>query len=621
MNPSESRYGQLLLGLIDGDLTGADRAEAVRLQEVDADFSREVESLRRVATGLDAACVEYDYGIPQVDLLDRVLALIDSDAGEDTPVAAALMALGDAWRASLPQVEIDPEALTREDLDSLERDLESLGKANAESIPSVLLSSSIINLLPVDEETAVEPALEASLWSAAASLDRAVPQVDLWDAITRQLEVDTESSHGGSINVVEFPSARPVPRRKPDLGMPRWLRAATVAAAASLLVAVGLAYRASQPARIDLAGNAVDPDLASPVESSASAGGFQLTQAVPMDSASGQPATEGMLEDGTEEGSVRRPLTLKEVVDAYQHSVRGDAIALGKMAAWASLSREEARVLLEQADLTPEAVLGASEFLSPEEAIAVLQAAVDNDPNDPHLRYALASRFQETNDSEGYRRSLEEWRAVDPDNALPHYLGAQLMFASGNVEGGIAAMHAGVAMGKGSNYASQSARARAAALEASGRDADTARYLAAASAGEQEYDSMHALGSDLMEQARALEAAGDYEGAADLYDAIRLYGEQMLVGADVPAAQLAALEIQNNAVAAMMVLQEVWTPETFQALTLVADGIATGLSELGNLLGDVTQALGSDTLTQTLNYTDAILSGDMNRLWQLTSGQ
>lgn len=357
------------------------------------------------------------------------------------------------------------------------------------------------------------------------------------------------------------------------------------------------------------------------LESPAPSGAFQLAQAAPADSASKSSAPEGDIDTIRQESSVRRPLTLKEVVDAYQHSVRGDAIALGKMATWASLSREEARLLLEQADLSAEAVLGASEFLSAEEAIAVLQAAVDNDPDDPHLRYALATRYQETNDAEGYRRSLEEWRAVDPENALPHYLGAQLMFASGNVEGGIAAMHAGAAMGKGSNYASRSARAHAAALEASGLDADTARYLAAASAGEQEYESMHSLGNDLMEQARALEAAGDYEGAADLYDAIRVYGEQMLMGADVPAVQLAALEIQDNAVAAMMVLQEVWTPETLQALTLVADGIATGLSELGNLLGDVTQVLGSDAFTQTLNYTDAILSGDMNRLWQLTSGR
>ena len=621
MNSSDPRYEQLLLGLIDGDLTGADCADGTCLQEVDADFTLEAESLRRVATALNNACVEYDSGIPQVDLLDRVIALVDSDGEESTPVAESLLELGDSWRTSLPQFDILPEALIGEAFDGLERDLESLGEANADSVPGVLLSSSILNLLPVDEDPAVEPALEASLWSAAASRDRAVPQVDLWDALARQLDDDTDASYRGSSNVVEFPAARPVPRRKPDLGMPRWLKGATAAAAASLLVAVGLAYRAAQPPRVDIAHNTINPQDASTLDSPASSGAFQLAQVVPTDSASSMSTSEGAMENSGQEGSDRRPLTLKEVVDAYQHSVRGDAIALGKMAAWASLSREEARLLLEQTDLSPEAVLGASEFLSPEEAIAVLQAAVDNDPDDPHLRYALASRYQETNDAEGYRRSLDEWRAVDPENALPHYLGAQLMFASGNVQGGIAAMHAGAAMGKGSNYASQSARARAAALEASGRDADTARYLAAASAGEQEYDSMHSLGSDLMEQARALEAAGDYEGAADLYDAIRMYGEQMLVGADVPAAQLAALEIQNNAVAAMMVLQEVWTPETFQALTLVADGIATGLSELGNLLGDVTQVLGSDTFTQTLNYTDAILSGDMNRLWQLTSGQ
>lgn len=626
---NEPKYEQFLLGLLDGSLEGLDRDEAERLLREDTRFAEELGALRSVHHALGELAPFNGDDVPQVDLVGNVMALVDSDLNDemtDAALVGALLEVGDAWREAVPVVSLfEVSGAESAPLAGLVAALENTGERFADSLPLASLSQAIENSLPYEDEVNPEPALEAALFAVGGKQLRTVPDVDLWSALSQRLDEVDKQDEALSRNIVSFPSVgdRPIVRRS-DVGSPSWLKAVALAAAACVIFFAGFGFRgrlaeletdrvASKPSQ--------ESDATIPADDNGN--GMQLA-AVSEATGEGGIGEDGMpLPPGARAKPAvdARPLTLKEVVDSYRHSVKGDAMALGQMATWASLTREEARELLELAGVSSEAVLGATEFLPPEEALAVLQAAVDNAPEDPYLRYALANRFQETNDQEGYRRSLQEWSAADPTNAMPHYLEARMMFASGNFEGGIASVHSGASLGKASTYGAQSARNHAAALEASGYDSDTARFLAATSAGESEYEAVTGLGNDLYDQARMLEAAGDYEGAADLYDAMRVYGEQMYNSAELPNMQLAGIEIQQTAVNAMLAIQQVWTPETLQALTYVAEGIFTGLTELGGMLGDVTNFLASEPVSQTMNYTDAILSGDLDRLWELTSGR
>jgi hypothetical protein len=175
----------------------------------------------------------------------------------------------------------------------------------------------------------------------------------------------------------------------------------------------------------------------------------------------------------------------------------------------------------------------------------------------------------------------------------------------------------GASLSGASVYGSNAARSHAAALQASGYDRNTARLLAAASAGNAEGSSLHSLSDDLMARARDLEAQGQYEAAADLYDAVRVFGEQVMASADLPNTQYIAYEIQQDAVSAMMALQDVWTPETLDALTEMADAVLNGIGQLTGALDELTGFLMSDDVQQVLDYTDAILSGDLGRLFGL----
>ena len=67
----------------------------------------------------------------------------------------------------------------------------------------------------------------------------------------------------------------------------------------------------------------------------------------------------------------------------------------------------------------------------------------------------------------------------------------------------------------------------------------------------------------------------------------------------------------------MMALQDVWTPETLDALTQMADAVLNGIGQLTGALTDLTGLLMSDDVQQVLDYTDAILSGDLGRLFGL----
>jgi len=624
VNKNDATYGQQVLGYIEGTLGAPERMTMSQLLEQDAAVAAEVSSLREVHDAL--ALLEFT--APEVDLLPRIMDLLDDVDAPDASAVPALLALGDAWRESLPAVELfegTPGEVFEFELSETEASLFGKFSVSTMDIEAVDFTASLAGMLPESDEEVVEPALEAALFALGGALTRNTAPVDLWASLSDRMEqADTEAR---SRNIVPFP--KDIPAREPRVssGYPsRWGRLAGIAAAAMVLFLAGYGAR-DLIMGVDEAVRNAKNNASAPVASPANSDALELAKASAEGDGEGggtatmrpSPFNHGATPPGprSKPGESARPVSLKEVVSTYRLAMKNDADALGQMAAWASLTREQAAELLGKAGVSNEAIIGASSFLSAEDALAVLQAAVDNSPDDPYLRYALANRYQETSDMAGYQRTLNEWRAADPENAMPYYLESQMLLEQGDFDGAMLAMNTGSAMGGASMYASTSARNHAAALQASGYDRNTARYLAAASAGVTEESQYRSISDGLMEQARLLESQGDYEGAADLYDAVRVYGEQLLASADIPQTQYVALQIQQDAVSAMMAFQEVWTPETMAALTTMATSVLTGINQLTEVLGDLSNFLVSDDMQQVLDYTDAILSGDLGRLLNL----
>lgn len=626
MNKNDATYGQQVLGYIEETLGAPERLSMSQLLEQDSTVAAEVSSLREVHDALGLL----EFSAPQVDLLPRIMDLLDDVDAADAPAVPALLALGDAWRESLPAVELfegTPGEVFEFELSEAETALFGDFPGAAMDIETVDFTASLAGMLPDEDEEVVEPALEAALFALGGSLSRNTESVDLWAVLSQRIE-QTADAEARSRNIVPFP--KDVPAREPRFSgayTARWGRLAGIAAAAMVLFLAGYGAR-DLIMGVDEAVRNAKNGGAAPVATPANSDSLELAKATPEGDGEGggtatlrpSPFKNGATPPGprSKPGESARPVSLKEVVNTYRLAMKNDADALGQMASWASLTREQAAELLGKAGVSNEAIIGASSFLSPEDALAVLQAAVDNSPEDPYLRYALANRYQETSDMAGYQRTLNEWRAADPENAMPYYLESQMLLGQGDFDGAMLAMNTGSTMGGASMYASTSARNHAAALQASGYDRNTARYLAAASAGVAEESQYRSISNGLMEQARLLESQGDYEGAADLYDAVRVYGEQLLASADIPQTQYVALQIQQDAVSAMMAFQEVWTPETMEALTTMATSVLNGINQLTEVLGDLTNFLVSDDMQQVLDYTDAILSGDLGRLLNLT---
>lgn len=631
MNKNEATYGQLMLGHIEGTLSDAERLTMSQLLEQDASIAREADSLREVHDAL--ALLEFD--VPQVDLLARVLDLLDEADADSAGMAPALLQLGDAWRFGVPAVELfegEPGLVFESELS----DMDAMLLGSFDEMPSGLeqvdFTATLAGMLPVEDDDTVEPALEAALFALGGVLARNTQPVDLWSAISSrmgELPKDTAESvvvaEVISRNIVRFPGDSRVSDESPKrVESPRWMRAGMMAAAAALVFVAGYAARdgwlAKDPSSVVANAPGSESSIVPPTN-----GELQLAGLDPAGDGEGGTVSmrpsppNGQYPPGprSKPKDSARPVTLKEVVGTYRLAMKQDADALGQLASWATLTREQAAELLGKAGVSNEAVIGASQFLAVEDALAVLQAAVDNSPDDPYLRYALANRFQETSDLAGYQRTLNEWRESDPENAMPYYLESQMMMAQGDIDGAMLAMNTGTTLPGASTYASNSARYHAAALEASGYDRETARYLAASTAGSTEEAQYRSVSDGLMNRARELESQGQYEAAADLYDAVRVYGEQLLAGADIPQTQLVALQIQQDAVSAMMAFQEVWTPETMAALSTMATSVLTGITELTNVLSDLTNFLMSDDMRQVLDYTDAILSGNFDQLLNL----
>src|SRR5690606_27737353 len=103
--------------------------------------------------------------------------------------------------------------------------------------------------------------------------------------------------------------------------------------------------------------------------------------------------------------------------------------------------------------------------------------------------------------------------------------------------------------------------------------------------------------------------------AADVYDAMRVMGEQAGLGAHNPNTLTAAYEIQDTAIGALYALQDLWQPETLDALEVMAGEVVNGLQGLADLMGSISESLNSDAAGGAVDFTNQILNGDLTGLF------
>lgn len=247
-----------------------------------------------------------------------------------------------------------------------------------------------------------------------------------------------------------------------------------------------------------------------------------------------------------------------------------DASAWTQIRQWATLSKEQAHDIFASKQHMPEAVVGASTALLPEEREVALLTAIGHMPGDPAVRFALAKDYYgKPQEVTAATETLNSLQSLDKDNALPLYLEARLRLDSGDVSGALALLERAREMEQASAYALRTAQFREQALVASGMSEETARLLTAMTAGMDEYDFLCQLGHDLLQYGRYLADNGDTSSAEAIYQSVRRLGQQLNNGADFLPEQMAALDVERQAV---VMMQDLYT----------ALGSAEGVEALAN---------------------------------------
>ncbi len=226
---------------------------------------------------------------------------------------------------------------------------------------------------------------------------------------------------------------------------------------------------------------------------------------------------------------------------------------LMRMGVWATLTPEEARELLQKSGLSPEAILGAVQFLPPEEAKVVLQAAIDTNPEDAYLRYAMVQTLRKLDNSseEELYTHLTAWSQLDPANALPHFIEAEIYFRNGEQDKAITCITEASNTSNYNSYATITAKAYMEALLAKGIDLETAKLLASASMGLREVETMDEIAQTLLEYGKMYEEAGDYTTALMIYEALRDLGLKVDMSSVLMQEKLAGLRYTREAINAM----------------------------------------------------------------------
>lgn len=598
MIADDKNYNEQMALLLDRPGAGADLAAARDRLQRDSAFRADFESLDRVAGELEALGGALHDGAGRVDLREDIRDAIIHHALEDLAVAQAspfadledaLGALRSSFNAASGEV-----SLVRDVMDAV----------------AAARKSDFELELPFSEETRRLRALGEEIRAHA-------PRADLLDPVLAEV-----ATRRGA-RVLAPMRARPAAAGTVRVAPANWRASRFIvglaAAACAILAAIGLYARFTQerpeaPQVTERAGGP-EGDAARENEEMAALRDIEFPVADPGSVVMEPPISDAEPQESRPRMNEREPLTLQEVINARRRDLVNDTRAV---AALAALTEDEAVELLKSMDLSVEALIGATQFLSVDEAIAVLRAAIAENPDDPHLRYALAQNLAGDPGAALERQEhLARLATTDGENGLPHYLMASDYLARGETALGLDALSRGSAYNESSAYALEAARQREAAFIASGLDRDVARFLALAGAGDAEYGDIATLRNELLDYGAHYEEMGEFETARQIYNAVNQLGQQIAVGADLAVERQSGLETQQEAILAIQGIAEAFQdPEIVAFLGNQLANLASGIANVTHYISARQDMVMNPATASRLNWPALldrmITSGDLD---------
>jgi len=556
----------LLLDIPDGSVA---RAEAERRLADEPAFRERFDALQEIARALEEVGGALQLRAVKLDLVSDVRDALshlkwEAMAGLDRPfypVERELEAAAETLEGLVPPVD-----LVAPTMDAVGAARKSDGEVDLSFAP-----------------------LAAALNALGDEVRQAAPDVDLVAGVMARLS----DTHAVPANVVPL-RARPASASVTVPAARRaWWPYAALGAAALAVAGAWFTYQGQAPVPVNetmAAGGTVTPgeEPAAPV-------GDSLFERVPeheldrLAENDPPPGDEGEVPSAP--SIAAEPITLQEAINARRRALVNNVAAFEQLA---SLSPEQASRLLAEANLSLEALLGAAQFLSPEDAAALLRAAMANDPDNENIKYALARSLAGNPDfADERQRHLQDLVALNDNNSLPNYLLAADHMARGEMERGMDALSRGAAYAEADTYTLESMQQREAVLRASGLDADVARYLAVATGGEAGVSDIASLRQELLGYGAFYEGQGDLDTAQQIYNAVNQLGAQITEGADMAALRRAGLETQQDALYAIQGIAEILQQPEHVAL-------------LGNTLNVLAESIYE--VSQYINTAQAVIS-------------
>lgn len=544
-----------------------------------------------------------------------------------------LHALGKELREVAPHIHIADSVMraierTESSIESIESELNKVGELLRQHAPSIDFTGAIMAMLPEEDSREGRAPLEKNLVEIGKSLRARTPQVDLVPPVMEEVE---KESAGKVVSFDEQVRLRKTQNREHPVS---WALFGSVAAV--LLLGLGfLLAQMMEPVKVDRVSIARSDESA---RTDVGAGGAT----VPAPEREGEPlpfknvisdgpvslmsaftrpvSTEQASSDEEEDGVVTAGFTIEDVLQARRASLEGNAESLAMLARWGALDPDEVRRLYAEGALTSAQLAGMSRFLPAAESMALLRDAIQQSPTDPALRLALAKQLMEN--PGGYDEAFQQLaalRTLAPENALVHYMEAQLLFAMGDFSNGLSMLEYAAEFGTAQAYAMANAQSHSAALQAAGIAPEMADMLAAFYAGTDEHSSVSQLRGELIGYGAYFESIGDYDTAMAIYKSIGLLGTQLAAGASYTNEYLAGLDTQAASLEAMNALASLINiPGGLQTIQTAYDIFVNGMNvfmEYTSILDGVTSI--SD-VTAVLNAVNVILqTGDINYIQSL----
>ncbi len=474
---------------------------------------------------------------------------------------------------------------------------------------------------PWDEQDALETSPHASALDAekawveevangltglACSYKQTLPKIDITDSVMRAIAGEAHAEPRVSFR------ARLISRRA------RILSWASLAAAASILMAAGF-----------IASLMPDGELGAPKEMASNVHGSHNPQDVlaGLSEAYENLHRPYLSEPNTILEEVPEPdmsaLTFTQVADAAR-KWGSDPVSRRQIQQWAALTANEARSLIDGGQAPAGAVIAAAASLPSSEQAAAMYAVIGYLKDQPAAQFALARAQQESKQApEVTQKSLETLSALDPDNALSYYLQARMLLEAGDVQGALELLAQARQLDSATAYGLDSARYTVEALLASGLDIDTARMLAALTAGGKQYEFLCQLGYNLLQYGQSFESAGDSSTAEELYQSVQRLGEQLNNGETLVPERLAGLDMEQ---AAITLMSQVYTllgsMDGLQTLATEAVELVSSLESLNAFVESVDAFYASVTDLSLFNsYADQVLeNGHRSMLEAFRSG-